>query len=342
MYKPVVLALIILFVLNSCQTTEKEKEKEWSDLPGIIRLDSLTQTDFAATLENPVDETKNIIYAPTLLYAWDTIQTILNGVISISDSNSAELKLLTQSSSYKNALTHDEYNVEALVSGNEIIAKAFFNKTLPFTTALHKADTMMVFDKAKVKAFGMYYFDEDAVTISDILYYANDDNFILKLKPKDSLQEILLVKGLDKMTSLAEAVNKTNELVKVGITEKASSVSAGNYIFQKEDIFSIPEIRFNIETNYKKLEGQVFYVGNDDKIIKTAYQRTGFLLNETGAVVESEAVMAVIDSATSIAPVAKPKRMIFDKPFYIIIKRVNAQNPYFVMRVANAELLRKE
>jgi len=31
---------------------------------------------------------------------------------------------------------------------------------------------------------------------------------------------------------------------------------------------------------------------------------------------------------------------VFDEPFYIIIRHIN-RNPYFVMRVENAELLKK-
>jgi hypothetical protein len=34
-----------------------------------------------------------------------------------------------------------------------------------------------------------------------------------------------------------------------------------------------------------------------------------------------------------------PKNMVFDKPFFIIIKRLDKPNPYFMMKVENAKLL---
>lgn len=78
-----------------------------------------------------------------------------------------------------------------------------------------------------------------------------------------------------------------------------------------------------------------------EKRFVTAFQRNAFVLNKSGAVVESYAVAAA-DSAHSVPPdPPRPKRLVFDRPFYIILKRTDTPNPYFVVRVANAELLVK-
>lgn len=37
-----------------------------------------------------------------------------------------------------------------------------------------------------------------------------------------------------------------------------------------------------------------------------------------------------------------PKKMFFDKPFLLLMQRKNAPNPYFVMWVANTELMIRE
>lgn len=34
--------------------------------------------------------------------------------------------------------------------------------------------------------------------------------------------------------------------------------------------------------------------------------------------------------------------MIFDKPFFIMLKKTNSQNPYFGLWVANTELMTKQ
>jgi hypothetical protein len=38
----------------------------------------------------------------------------------------------------------------------------------------------------------------------------------------------------------------------------------------------------------------------------------------------------------------KPKKMIFDKPFLILLKRTDAKNPYFGLWATNTELMTKE
>ena len=76
-----------------------------------------------------------------------------------------------------------------------------------------------------------------------------------------------------------------------------------------------------------------------------AFQRSGFIFDENGAVVESEAIVASEAPAAmeEEAPQVKQiKRMVFDKPFVIVIKRKGYENPYFVMTVNNPELMIKK
>ena len=48
------------------------------------------------------------------------------------------------------------------------------------------------------------------------------------------------------------------------------------------------------------------------------------------------------DSIEAVAVKHLPKKMNFEKKFYIIIKRIDKINPYFVMQVDNDELMIKE
>jgi hypothetical protein len=113
------------------------------------------------------------------------------------------------------------------------------------------------------------------------------------------------------------------------------------YNFDQKDSFSVPVIKFNIETNYHNLEGKVITAGKAHYKVETALQRTAFTLNENGAVVESEGETAVFSLDSLATQESHPKKMTFDKTFYIIIKYVNRANPYLVMKVDNAELLNK-
>jgi hypothetical protein len=101
-------------------------------------------------------------------------------------------------------------------------------------------------------------------------------------------------------------------------------------------------IKFNIEKRYKTIEGQTFLFAGKEKIIEEAYQKTAFMLDENGVYIESNSRLgyAALDSI-GLSQKPHPKHLKFDKPFYIIIDHLN-RNPFFVMKVENAELLKKQ
>jgi hypothetical protein len=337
-----ILLVTVFLALTSCEFGNKKSEPVWSDLPDVTSLDSLKQTDFVSTLENPISENKNVIYAPAFLFAWDKIKEELKSPIIVGSTNSLDFNLLNKSISHQSSLENNEYTATAEIVDGAIIAKAFFNKTNPFETKLQVLDDPINFDKTKVSAFGMYYYNENVIKFTQVLYYKDENNFILKLEPKDKQHEIILVKGLDKYQTLKDAINLTNGLLVQGKKEQTDNKLIWKYQIAPEDIFAIPAIKFNIATNYKNVEGQNFLTSDRKKhTVEIAYQRTGFILNENGAVVESEAMVAV-DSVGVEPIITHPKKMIFDKPFLIIIKRVDKKNPYFVMKVANTELLTRK
>jgi hypothetical protein len=340
---PTVLIITIFIAFSSCNLSNKKNDPVWSDLPEVTNLNDLKQTDFVVTLENPISDNRNIIYAPAFLFAWDKIKEELKSPITINDKNSPDFKLLNKSISHQNSLTNTEYTARVEIIDGAIIARAFFNKTIPFETKLQVLDEPIHFGTANVSAFGMDYFDEEAIKFTQILYYKDDNNFILKLIPKDKQHEIILAKGLDKYQTLKDGVKLTNDLITEGIREQVNTNLSWKYYITPDDMFAIPAIKFNIATNYKNLEGQSFLTKdtrNHSLEIAIAYQSTGFILNENGAVVESLAVTAVVDSASASPIITHPKKMVFDKPFLIVIKRADKPNPYFVMKVANAELLK--
>ena len=337
-----IIIIMIVVTLISCKTNRKKAESKWSELPEITALENLKQTGFVPTLENLIPEKKNIIYAPSFLFAWNKMEEELKSKVVVSDNNSHDFKLLTNSKSYINSLKDNEYSIDVNIEGSEIRVEAFFNKSLPFENKFQKLKNPITFGNKKVSAFGMYYFDMEIIKYCKLLFYDNDNKFILKLTPKDIQQEIILVKGLSNVNSLSDVVNKTNELIKKGSIERLNSKQSWKYEISLIDNFAIPIIKFNIGTNYTQLTGQTFKTAdNKNHKLYEVYQRTGFILNENGAVVESQAI-AIADSVEAVAEKRQPKNMVFDKRFYIIIKRIDKINPYFVMQVDNDELMIKE
>jgi hypothetical protein len=61
-----------------------------------------------------------------------------------------------------------------------------------------------------------------------------------------------------------------------------------------------------------------------------------------GADIESEAEVEVTEEVEEEHEKPKPKKMIFDKPFLILLKRTDAKNPYFGLWTTNTELMTKE
>jgi hypothetical protein len=307
----------------------------------VTRNEELRQTEFVPALETVAPLHKNIIYAPAFLFAWERVKQTLKDSIFIDDANSTMLKIVNQSHSFENSLAEGDYDAQVTVRDDRISAKAFFNKALPFLSKMEKIDEGIIFKGQKVAAFGMrgakLMFDQ----FSQILYYKNDEKFILKFSPKDTLNEIILVKGLPETKTLADVITQTNILIKTGDVERQNRNKQWKYNFDQKDSFSVPVIKFNIETHYKGLEGKIFTAAKAHYRVETASQRTTFTLNENGAVVEREGETAVMSLDTLATQESHPKKMTFDKTFYIIIKYVNRANPYFVMKVDNAELLNK-
>ena len=213
----------VFLALTSCNFGNKESEPIWSDLPEVTSLDNLRQTDFVVTLENPISENNNIIYAPAFLYAWDKIKAELKYPILADKTNSIDFELLNQSTLHQSSLNESEYSATAEVVDGAVIARAFFNKTLPFKTKLQVLDDPILFGKTKVSAFGMYSYDEEVIKFVKVLYYKDDNNFILKLIPKDQHDEIILVKGIDKYQTLKDAIKFTNSLIDEGEKEQKNT-----------------------------------------------------------------------------------------------------------------------
>lgn len=322
---------ILWLALNACKPSTHT-------LPAVTSLNNFKQTAFVATLQNELPPDKNIIYAPTLLYAWHELKTEMVPDWAIPKNASADFVLLNSSKSFINSLNKNEYETKTDVSGTNVTAGAYFSIALPFAHSLDTVHAGISFDNKRVLAFGRNPLNFNTNNPAKILYYKDDDNFILKLIPKDTQHEIILVKGLKKTATFYDVLKQTTDWITASKGEQKTKETAWKYEFSEADSFAIPTISLNLETHYKTLEGQSFFSRGKQYVLQTVWQRTAFRLDENGAIVESEVVVAAADSASSPGKI-HPKNMVFDKPFFIIIKKVDKTNPYCMMRIKNAELL---
>lgn len=177
------------------------------------------------------------------------------------------------------------------------------------------------------------------------MYYQDDNNFVIKLLPKNIEHEIVLIKTEKKFSSIFALNTELNKLIKVGNSERKNEKLNWKYSIRNEDEVVIPKINFNIETNFRSLEGNYFNAKKQLYKVDQVWQRTAFLLDEVGAEIESEAEIAVAAAAEETEKnfnIPKPKKMYFDKPFFVLLKRKESHFPYFGAWLSNTELMLNE
>jgi hypothetical protein len=344
------LLVVILFSCNEKKTQsdfqnqKAEVSIKKEDFPGVIEIDSLKETDFVVTMENKFNNSKNFIYTPTILFAWDELKNKLASQKFSTPIKNIEFDLLNNSTSHLNSLSKGEYSIEIKQESEEIEIRTYFQKMLPFEFIMESIDQML-FKNKSVKGFGIKYYDKDLVKNIEIINYENDDDFIVKLIPKDKTNEIILIKGDNNSKTFIQVVERLDVKSSEGLLSQNDSELRWKNEFLYNDILEIPKVKFNISKTFKNLEGVRFNdENNKDHVLTKVFQRNGFVLDENGAKAESEAIIAADTTAISpenlvVKPKPKPKKLIFDKDFYILIKKVNSKNPYFLIRIANTELM---
>jgi hypothetical protein len=321
-----------LAMLFSCENDRKFLE--------VKKLHEFKDTRFIPTLEHKITNDNNFVYCATLLFCWHEIKKQTNEPLTIPNKY-VDLKLLNQSNSFENVLKSNEYEVSGVVDEGIIKVRAEFNKSLPFEVALQNFHNKLTFEGQKVSSFGIFGYDSyEKLEIVKIVYYQDDNNFIIKLLPKDKEHEIVLFKTNQSFNSIADMVKKIEKLTEVGNLEKNNKKTSWKYSYSEEDVVIIPKFNFNIETNYNTLEGNSFNSNKQHFQIESVWQRTAFILDENGAEIESE--VEIVTTETIEKDYEKPKKMIFDKPFLVLLKRIDNKNPYFGLWTTNAELMVKD
>lgn len=108
----------------------------------------------------------------------------------------------------------------------------------------------------------------------------------------------------------------------------------------KDDTFIVPKIGFNIEKDFVDFHDLKFTDSQAKQhVINRISQTNIFHLDEKGVKIDSEAQIALDASKSASTQKKQPKKLILDKDFFIFFKNVNAENPYFAIRIVNDELM---
>lgn len=339
-YKIVVLSLFIAIYANSCTnpTTNKPETAKNQTKPADTltllpsNMDKFAGTAMVASLNQPLQKDKNSVYCPTLLFAWDEILKTL-GPVKLPPTAHPEFALFNQSSYHQNTLDKADYTTNVRIETidgdtSAIEATAFLEKNVEFTFPLDSLNTKLNFKGTPVKAFGNKYKINKGVSL---LYYKDDDNFIISLTCKDTTQQLMLYKLSQYPTTFLDLYTQINSL-----TTAAKPVK-----LIPEDYLAIPYISVDLINNYKNLINQYFIRQTNNELwnITKAQQTLKYNLNHKGSKLKSTALIEAVKGMIDNAP--KPKQLVFDKPFVIFQQRKNTPYPYLAIHITNPELLVK-
>jgi hypothetical protein len=215
----------------------------------------------------------------------------------------------------------------------DIVAYACLFKDLRFPVAFERMDDSLTFRGVPVRAFGMANYKPAHETMYpqvQILDYRTEDDFIIELKTKSDGDRLILAK-IQPSSTILDTITNIHQRIGQGKHEPAV----------RADEMIVPRINFDILREYSELQGRRLIttqpdVARDLRLV-SAVQDTDFELNEQGVRLKSESHMAFA-CAKAETPVPTHK-MIFDKPFLLLLQRANATQPYFVIWIDNAELL---
>jgi len=156
--------------------------------------------------------------------------------------------------------------------------------------------------------------------------YAAPDSFTLLLVPKQDAEEILLARLPRRPTGSLDAILST-------VLEQQLPPPAP--LAHGEPV-AVPVLSVAVRYHFAELEGRKIISGRlVGQSIDKALQWIDFDMNETGATVESGAIIKTLGSLAQSAG----RAFLFDGPFVLILRKVG-RAPYFVLLITDPQALR--
>lgn len=298
----------------------------------------------------------NTVHCSNVEYLWNALMA--NSDIDISGNSMA--KEFNQSRTWRNSMDTSklvlafgnpsdvyenivhQYLTKYQIKKNDLSPQGstfwgYTDKIVNYKYAEPFDEQRLMFLGTEVSAFGFNsgfsstYIKDHFRDQFDILYYDADGEFVVKLIPANTTDEIILTMIKSRGTFL-EMFNRSQELIKKGHDKVKQNPLL--YNLNAEDELIMPVIRFRALRNYSELQGLGF--SSKYGLIGSFEQAINFSFDRKGVVLEAE-----VSAADSVGAPQKPKLLHFDKPFYVYLKEKNASHPYFNLWVSDPEILVK-
>jgi prepilin-type processing-associated H-X9-DG protein len=177
-----------------------------------------------------------------------------------------------------------------------------------------------------------------------ILDYVGDDDFIVELTTAAREHDRIILARVDPESTLRQ----TWEAVQRRI-DAPHPWHDRPHLMSVEPLV-VPVLVFNLRREFVELLGATLDLpGSDwDQFwIESAWQNIRLRLDEHGADFVSEAEVAPVGSLDDPAeierpPPPKPRRFVFDRPFLIVLREGQTNEPYFIGWIGNTDLMEAE
>ncbi len=327
--------LCLCFLAVSCGITSKSRLQQ---LPTALPPASYPNTHWLPTMEQTIKPDKNAVYA-SLPLLWSALQEQLGKAIQASE-RSQTLQQLAHATVDKNSVNEKQFQTAVHRDENTISLTATLDATLLFEPYFEHMATSATFNGIPVNSFGMSKNSFDRLHKQiEIHRYRDDDHFIIGLLPTDRKQQVLIYRTDKKYPTLAAMYVDLQEEIQHGRADMTVPDRLWRYSWTPYDRVVIPRVALGVQGEYPQLSGGVLQNGNEQLTLANVQHKTAFLLNETGTKLAVEMDIGVdIDGLPRGG--SKPKNIILDKPFYIVVKKRDDNiSPYLVLWISNTELL---
>jgi hypothetical protein len=225
----------------------------------------------------------------------------------------------------------------SLEDPTDFLAYAFLYKDLPFERPFESIRGGVRFPGAgtPVGAWGVNHATEPKVREALLAQVRllcrgpedRPDEFVLEFTPKGGRDRILL--ALFPGGKSLEATWKAAAAAMAGDEPRA---------IKDDGVIQVPRLHFDLEHAFTEIKGAPFRnKGFEGTVVAQAAQSILFRLDEAGALLKSEAVIA----GKTSAPMERPDVFVFNRPFLVALLQKDAKEPYFLAWIANPDLMPK-
>jgi hypothetical protein len=373
----ILLLLVLLLAIPRCSKKEYAPEPG-PDIPIPLAFSGssteLKATEIVSTLETPIPKGKNVVWCASFLSAWKALGQDLVGEAISLDGNPVMAGLLNSAADPRPSMPAAAlyiatgWNQDGIVNQiqndlrrrfpnkqpptfpgitpDSFIAYSYLEANIKFSLPYNQNRKPLVFtdgsgNKTEINSFGIpTEYGDTCFKLrkqSRVLFCKGETHdeveFAIDLCSNSSPSQIVVARIPPEQTLAASLSRVEKEIAewKEHLRMEYPNVAIGMQSIGPSDTFLVPDFHWFISHRFSELEGRAFA---NEKLkgqrLDVAQQDILFRLDKSGAELKSEA---------KAYAAAEPNDFILNRPFLVYMKKRDAQMPYFVMWVDNAELL---